>query len=106
MHILLQVDLVLFRVQDAGVLRGSGGARDSTFRPVNISIRGVVSCLRLILVGPMVKHSTDKCIAIKGARGDGVIFPSLGLVLAPFSRHEVVHTIVHVSHHSAKLVGR
>ena len=105
MGILGQVDLVLFRVQGARVLRGSGGAMDSTFRPVNISIRGGVSSSRLILVGPMVKHSTDKFLAIKGARGDGVIFLQFGLILAPFCRHDVVHRVVRVSHHSVKLVG-
>ena len=78
---------------------------DSAFRPVNMSICGGVSSSRLILVGPMVKHPTDKCIAIKGTRGDAVIFPPFGLILAPFCRRDVVHRVVHVSHHSVKLVG-
>ena len=77
----------------------------STFRLVNISIRGGVSSSRLILVGPMVRHSTDKCIAIKGTQGDGVIFPPFGLILAPNCRPDVVNRVVHVSQHSVKLVG-
>ena len=104
MGILGQVDLVLFRVQGAGVPRGSGVAMDSTFHPVNITIRGGVFFARLILVGPRVKHSTDKWIAIKGARGDGVIFPPFGLILAPFCRYDVVHRVVQVSHRGVKLV--
>ena len=84
MGILGRVDLFLFWVQGAGVLSGSGGAMDSTFCPVNISIRGGGSSSRLILVCPMVKHSTEKCITIKGARGDGVTFPPIGLILAAF----------------------